>query len=162
MEGAQLGLGLDVKQVGEVTTWVLRYPFLPPSKNQYDSWQPTWKSGTKKKWVRHTERLVDELGIPQGLTRVGLKARLVFPENRRRDPQNYSQTLWHFVPDALQRCGVLLDDRQGCIDWGPNLGIEFAIDPRPGKGKKDRSRTIVVVSARVMPERTSESLERFR
>lgn len=159
--GTQLGLGLDVKQVGEIATYRFVFPYLPPSKNQYDGWKNEWKSGTKKKWIRDTARMADELAVPRGLHRIGMRARLVFPSNGRRDYQNYSQTLWNFVPDALQRCGVLLDDRAGCIDWGPNLGIEFSVDGRPGKGKKDRSRTIVIVSARVMPERTSEHLERF-
>lgn len=156
----QLGLGLDVKQIGEVCTWRFVFPFLPPSKNQYDTWQGSWKSGAKQKWVRHTARLVDELAVPRGLTRIGLRARLVFPTNHRRDPQNYAQTLWHFFPDALQRAGVLVDDRDGAIQWGPNLGIEMAVDGRPNKGKRDRSRTIVIVSARVLPGHTSTTLER--
>lgn len=158
--GTQLGLGLDVKQIGEVATFRFVFPFLPPSKNQYDSWQPMWKNSTKRKWIQHTQRMVDEMGMPKGLTRVGLRGRLVFPTARRRDPQNYAQTLWHFFPDALVRAGVLVDDRDGSIDWGKNLGIDLAVDPRPGKGKRDRSRTIVVVSARILPARTSEVLER--
>ena len=158
--GTQLGLGLDVQQIGEIQTYRFVFPFLPPSKNQYDSWQGAWKSGVKAKWVRHTQRMVDELAMPRDLARVGLRARLVFPTNARRDPQNYAQTLWHFFPDALVRTGVLRDDRDGTIDWGPNLGLEMAVDARPNKGKKDRSRTIIIVSCRVLPERTSTTLER--
>jgi hypothetical protein len=157
----QLGLGLDVKQIGEIQTYTFRFPFLPPSKNQYDSWPGQWKSSTKKKWVNHTARLADELAVPRDLIRVGLRARLVFPSNQRRDPQNYSQALWHWFPDGLVRCGVLRDDRDGMIDWGPNLGIEMAVDPRPGIGKKDRSRTIITLACRVLPERpTLDRLER--
>jgi len=159
--GTQLGLGLDVRQVGEIRTYQFVFPFLPPSKNQYDSWQGPWKSSAKAKWIKHTARIADELGVTDaGFTRIGLSARLVFPTNQRRDPQNYAQTLWHFFPDALQRCGVLVDDRDGAIDWGPNLGLQLHVDNRPGKAKTSRKRTIVIVSARVLPDRTSEHLER--
>lgn len=152
-DGIQLGLGFSVAQVGALTVWRLDLPFLPPSKNVYDGWPPEWKHGAKKKWLRWIERRAVELAIPQGLYEVGLAARLIFPTNNRRDPQNYAQALWNWVPDGLVRCGVLQDDRDGRVKIGPNWGIDMRADLRPTIAKKWRQRTIITVSAVVPPAR---------
>lgn len=148
-DGQQLGLPIEDRQVGEVHTSTIRLGFLPPSKNVYDSWAPTWKSGAKKKWIRHIAQAVEEQAIPKGLRKVGLAARLVFPTNQRRDTQNYSQTLWHFVPDALVQAGVLVDDRVGMVEIGPNWGVEMVVDYRPAVPKAKRQRTIITLAYKI-------------
>lgn len=144
----QLAMPLEVDETAEIRTYRLVFPYLPPSKNVYDNWQPAWKAGAKKKWIKKTKQLAVEHQLPSGLHVVGLAARLVFPQNARRDPQNYAQALWNWIPDALVQAGVLIDDRDGCIQIGPNWGIEMAVDRRQTLTPKQRSRTIVTLAHR--------------
>lgn len=141
----QLALPLDTNVQGDLVTYRIRLPFLPPSKNAYDGWLPEWKAGCKRKWVKAVVRECEALQIPRA-PRIGLAAMLVFSRNGRRDPQNYANCLWNFVPDALQHAGVIADDRDGVIDFGPNLGIRFAINPAAGKGVTHLTITMVVPS----------------
>lgn len=142
----QLAMPLDVTTTGRLQTHLLRFPYLPPSKNQFDGWPAQWKSSAKRKWIREIEKLTNQLDLPKGLRFCGLAARLVFPTHRKRDPQNYSQALWNWVPDGLQRSGVLLGDHDGTIEFGPNLGITMAVDLRPGISAAKRSRTVVALT----------------
>ena len=160
-DATQLGLGLDVGQVGELTVWTLRLPFLPPSKNQYDGWPAQWKHSAKKRWYKAIADQCDELGVARDLRRVGLHARLVFPTRGRRDPQNYAQALWHWVPDALVNCGVLEDDRDGAIEIGPNWGIELAVDTRVHIPKEKRKRMVLTIAAHVFDAPTHTTMERW-
>lgn len=160
-DGTQLGLGLDVGTVGELTVWKLRLDFLPPSKNQYDGWPIPWKASAKKRWYREIARACGEVGVAHGLDKVGLHARLIFPTSGRRDPQNYAQALWHWVPDALVNCGVLLDDRDGAIEIGPNWGIELAVDTRVHIPKEKRKRMILTIAAHVFDQPTHTTMERW-
>lgn len=130
---------------GDTVRYEIALPFLPPSKNVYDSWPGTWKSAAKKKWVKHVTAACIEAGVPPGQHRIGLSAVLVFPTKARRDVSNYAQALWHWVPDALQDCGVLLDDRDGAILYGPNLSIRMEVDGRTTIDKRKRQRTILTV-----------------
>lgn len=140
-------LPMDIKEEGDLRLYKITLPFLPPSKNEYDQWPGTWKSSAKAKWMREVRRHVIALGIPQA-EKIGLAAILVFPQNARRDPQNYSNCLWHWVPDALQAAGVIDDDRAGKIELGPNWGVKFAIDSRVAP-KEKRKRTIIMLTMRV-------------
>lgn len=144
--GSQLALPVDATVEGEVRLYRMRFPFLPPSKNVSDGWQPMWRSSAKRKWEKAVAAQAAELAMPHGVARIGLAATLIFPTNARRDPQNYSQNLWNWIPDGLQKCGVLLDDRDGAIDFGPNLGVTFAVDNRAGVPKEKRQRTVVAVT----------------
>ena len=141
-------LPLDVTDDGDLRLYKLVLPFLPPSKNVYDQWPGEWRSSAKRKWVRHITEWAQGLMIPKA-SQVGLAAVLVFPTKGRRDLQNYAQTLWHFVPDALQQAGVLDDDSVGHVQFGPNLGIQFAYDQRAGLPKARRERTHLAVTMRV-------------
>lgn len=141
----QQALDLQTIEEGATTTYRLVLPFLPPSKNVIDGWPPGWKNGAKKKWLKAIAGLCAEQNIPRGCQRVGLAARLVFPSNARRDPQNYAQCLWNWVPDALVECGVLVDDNEGRIQIPGNWGIQMAVDTRVAP-KKHRQRTILAVT----------------
>lgn len=152
-DGPQLALPVDMEDHGEIRVYRIHYPFLPPSKNKYDSLPGPYQNSIKGKWIRHTVKEAQALMLPQGMLKIGLSAALIFPTSRRRDPQNYSATLWNFVPDALQRGGFLQDDRDGRIDFGRNLGIRFHVDDRPGIPKPRRERCVVSLSVKVQPRR---------
>jgi hypothetical protein len=127
---SQLVLPVDVEQHGEIRLYRLVLPFLPPSKNVYDGWPVAWKAGVKRKWVREIERAARGLDMPLLVPRIGLAATLVFPSKARRDPQNYAQALWNWVPDGLVSAGVIRDDVEGRIEIPGNWGLKFDYDLR--------------------------------
>lgn len=140
-------LPIDSTDEGDLRLYRMTFPFLPPSKNKYDGWERTWQSSAKNKWMKAIDRQVKALMIPKA-ERIGLAAILVFPENRKRDWQNYSSTLWNFVPDALQASGVLDGDHAGKIEFPANLGIKFAVDNRAAP-KEKRQRTQIILTMKV-------------
>jgi Holliday junction resolvase RusA-like endonuclease len=145
----QLALPLSVKEAGEIRVYRMTLPFLPPSKNEYDNWPGTWKSAAKKKWINAITAECQAQMMPLGVQKVGLAATLVFPSDRRRDLSNYAQALWNFVPDALQRAGVLVNDSDGHVQYGPQLGVKFAVDTRK-IAESHRKRTIIDIAMRVV------------
>lgn len=150
-EPEQLALHLDTVQEGVAVAYTLHFPYLPPSKNKFDGWPVAWKAGAKRKWIRATVARAAELGIPIGNQCIGLSALLVFPQQRgrpvpKRDPQNYAQCLWNWIPDGLVAAGVIPDDSDGRIMWGDGLGIRMAVDRRFHIPTNKRERTTVVVT----------------
>lgn len=145
----QLALPITTEDHGEIRVYRITLPFLPPSKNQYDALPWQYQNGVKGKWKRHVIRECESIMLPKGLRTMGLSAALVFPTARRRDPQNYAATLWNFVPDALQDGGFLLDDRDGRIEFGSNLGIKFHVDDRRGVPDERRKKTHVSIAVRM-------------
>lgn len=159
-----LALPMHVDE-GEIRRYELSVPWLPPSKNVYDRWPVGWQAGHKAKWIRRIVEECEALDMPKGVPRIGLAAKLVFPTRRTiRDPQNYAATLWNFVPDALEArqhgtwgqlrtplygYGLIADDRDGRIEWGPNHGLRFAFDERPGVPKTRRQRTRIYIAVRM-------------
>lgn len=141
-------LPIDVQDEGDLRLYRMTLPFLPPSKNVYDNWPNEWKHAAKKKWIRHVGEWCEAMMVPTA-DAIGLAAVLVFPTKGRRDPQNYAQALWHWVPDALQAAGVIDDDREGKIQIGPNWGLSFAYDLRAGVPKERRQRTVIAMTMRV-------------
>lgn len=145
----QLAMDVGVLR-GDISTFTLTLPFLPPSKNVSDNWQPLWKHSAKEKWAKRIKDLADEYRIPRDCDRVGLAVRLVFATKGRRDPQNYAHNLWHWIPDALVQCGVISDDRGGMVEIGPNWGVEMMVDPRQlPKAKKQRTILTIVTEGGV-------------
>lgn len=140
-------LPVNAQEEGDLRLYRIVLPFLPPSKNVFDGWPNEWKSGAKRKWTRHIVAECQSLMIPKA-EKIGLAAVLVFPTKARRDPQNYSNCLWHWVPDALQKAGVIDDDREGKIEIGPNWGLRFAIDGRAAP-KVKRQRTHIALTMKV-------------
>jgi hypothetical protein len=151
MTASQLAMPMNVSQQGEVRLYTFVLPFLPPSKNVYDAWPIQWKQSAKRKWENAIRKEVEASMVPHGMTQVGLAATLVFPGKARRDPQNYAQALWHWVPDALVKAGVLKDDNEGRVQIGPNWGLKFAYDTRTGIPKKRRERTLLALTM-LVPE----------
>lgn len=146
----QLALPLSVKEAGEIRVYRMTLPFLPPSKNQYDGWPGTWQSSCKKKWIKAVLAECEAQMMPLQIQKIGLHATLVFATDRGRDLSNYAQSLWNFVPDALQRAKVLVNDSDGHIQYGPNLGLKFAVDTRKSLPAKHRERTIIDIAMRVV------------
>lgn len=163
-----LALPLEVPSPGETRIYQMTFPFLPPSKNVYDNWQWMAQRSAKLKWLKAIVRECEAQAMPKNLPRIGLGAVLVFPSRvQRRDVQNYAQTLWHFVPDALQApstrqlaihakdpsytlpYGLIPDDTDGRIDWPPGLGVRFEYDERKHVPKERRQRTMLAISMRV-------------
>ena len=105
-------------------------PFLPPSKNKYDGWQPMWKHSLRQKWYRKLEEAYEAYQFPKDAHQVAVATRLVFASKRNRDWQNYAPLLLHVIPDSLVRYGVIPDDTPERFTVGPNAGIEFAVDRR--------------------------------
>lgn len=150
---------LDTVQADATVTYKLVFAGTPPSKNEIGGWPPAWKHSAKQRWMRQLTERCREQGIPLNNQVIGLAAHLVFPTNNRRDPQNYAETLWHWIPDGLQPCGprcangckyhagVLVDDNEGRIQWPPNLGITFGVDSRHAPAKV-RKRTVITISVR--------------
>lgn len=155
----QGALELDTIQEGATVVYRLVLPGAPPSKNEIGGWPPAWKASAKKRWMRMVSMQAKEQGIPRGNAEIGLAAHIVFPTTARRDIQNYADTLWNWVPDALQpcrascgpacqlHCGVVVDDNEGRIQWPANLGITFAVDSRHAPAKV-RKRTVITISVR--------------
>ena len=147
----QLGLPVNVEQQGEIRLYRFVLPFLPPSKNVYDGWPNQWKQSAKRKWIKAIAEEAERSMLPKGLPKVGMAAVLVFPTRGRRDPQNYAQALWNWVPDGLVQAGVLVDDNEGRIQIGPNWGVKFSYDTRTGLPKVRRSRTVIALTM-LVPE----------
>jgi len=112
----------------ETSVYVMSFPFLPPSKNKYDGWLPVWQSGAKKKWIKAIAREVEIQQIPS-VDQIGIAVRLQFQSKARRDPQNYAQCIWNWVPDGLVQAGVIPDDDDGRIQIGPHWGVELTVGP---------------------------------
>lgn len=140
-------LPVNMDPEGDVRLYRFTLPFLPPSKNATGGWPPSWLHSMKRKWEKAVRENVEQLMIPPA-ARIGLSATLVFPVKARRDPQNYSHHLWHWVPDGLVKAGVIPDDHDGLIGFGRNLGIRMAIDDRVAP-KEKRQRTHIALTMRV-------------
>ena len=134
---------------GEIVTYRFTVQGLPPSKNRYDNLPPEWRGSMKHKWIRAVIREVELQDMPRNVAKIGLHAILVFPDARKRDPQNYVPSLWNWVPDALQAAGVIKDDSEGMIDFGRNLGIGFAVDSRKRLPRASRQRTHIAITMRL-------------
>jgi hypothetical protein len=125
---------------GELRTYDILLPFLPPSKNEYDRLPGEWKSGVKRKWYRWVREECEAQDMPRNVPKIGLMAWLTFPNRGTvRDPQNYSSTLWNFVPDALQlsrgRGYPMLPDDGHAVAGGPaGAGV--------GRGRSGRGRRV--------------------
>jgi len=127
-ESLQLAL-IEQDQPGQIVNRAIELPYLPPSKNKYDHWQPAWKSSARKKWIGRLVREIESHQFPKARA-VTVKATLVFASDRRRDWQNYVHPLMYWVADSLVHAGVLRDDTPDMFKTMENGGIAFAVDRR--------------------------------
>lgn len=142
-------LPLDTQVMGDIVTYRFTVQGVPPSKNTYDNLPPEWRGSMKHKWINAVIKEVQAQDMPRHVPRIGLSAVLVFPDIRKRDPQNYVSSLWNWIPDGLQAARVIDDDRDGVIDFGRNLGIRFALDDRRRLSRDQRKRTHIAITMRL-------------
>lgn len=111
-------------------TWTI--DDIPPSNNRYIGRQvhPQKYQAEKKRWAM----LIDLICRPKPkkpIDRATVTLMYYFPDNRRRDPDNYSGKM---ILDGLVRSGIIVDDSFAHID----LHIKCA-------GKANPPRTVVEV-----------------
>lgn len=134
----QLALPVTATVGDAAVTYRMVFPWLPPSKNRYDGWLPAWQASAKRKWIAAITREADAQQIP-AVSRVAVAVELVFASRARRDPQNYAQAIWNWVPDGLVRAGVIPDDGEGRILIGEHWGVVMRVGAQ--------RRTVVDVTA---------------
>lgn len=94
---------------------MLKYkiPDIPPSNNKFIGRENRFQyQKIKKEWAR----LIAVICVPKSpkpLERAVVRIVYHFPDNRRRDPDNYSGKM---LLDGLVRAGIILDDSFLCID----------------------------------------------
>ena len=105
--------------------WTLSIPIVPVSQNSPD-WR-IWKSQhrIRKEWERTVWALAKEQRIPQ-LKKATLEATIYFPDNRRRDYDNFFAPLWKGVQEGLVCAGVFADDNSSIVK--PSVP-DMEIDP---------------------------------
>lgn len=117
----------------------MRYivPCIPPSNNQFIGRNKRWEyQNTKKQWAALIYNCVALNGTPnQPLKRARVELVYHFPDNRRRDPDNYSGKM---ILDGLTRAGIIADDSffnielRICANYEDKTGVtEIFIDELP-------------------------------
>ena len=96
-----------------MSEYIYTIPALPPSNNEFMGRAAQWKyQEVKKKW----EALVKTCCKPvpdKPIQKTQVTLNYYFPDNRRRDPDNYSGKM---ILDGLVRAGILVDDSFHCVD----------------------------------------------
>lgn len=108
---------------------ILKYviPAIPPSNNKYIGRSVQWEyQKVKKQWAVLIQALCKPKP-PIPLEGVTVTLRYFFPDNRRRDPDNYSGKI---ILDGLVKCGILKDDNFDCIDLEIKNGGADKKNPR--------------------------------
>lgn len=104
-------------------------PKTPPSLNTWTDmhWGQRRKIG--RQWDQYAVSLSRKVGLPQHCEWVYASAEIVFRRGAHRDLTNFSATLQKIFPDVLQRIGVLDDDTERQMRWGP---ISMRVDKTLG------------------------------
>lgn len=80
---------------------------IPPSNNRFLGKNRRFEYNKEKKdWAFKVNQSIHKLP-KEPLTRAKVHIHYVFPDNRKRDPDNYSGK---FILDPLVKAGVLIDD----------------------------------------------------
>ena len=88
-------------------------PGIPPSNNKYIGRNVHWEyQKVKKQWAALIN-LECRPKPPKPLEKAVLQLIYHFPDNRRRDPDNYSGKM---ILDGLVRAGLIADDCFSCLD----------------------------------------------
>lgn len=105
----------------------------PPSKNEWERMHWARRHKIKRQWTSMVALELLAAEVPRCTAEtISLSAVVRFQRRAaRRDPQNYAQTLWHLIPDALVQGGWLVDDDDGRITWPENLGMTLDVGPWP-------------------------------
>ena len=107
-------------------------PGVPPSLNQFAGRENTNEyRKAKADWTDRVVWMVKRVRPEKPFDRARVEILYYFPDNRRRDPDNYCGKL---MLDGLTRAGVIVDDSFQCITL--SLG---------GGHDKDNPRTVITV-----------------
>jgi Holliday junction resolvase RusA-like endonuclease len=94
--------------------YTLVIPLVPISQNN-NVWNSRWrKKDYLELWVHTVWAAALEAKIPK-LEGAELEATIFFPDNRRRDYDNYFSPLWKGTLDGLVKAGVFSDDNYKII-----------------------------------------------
>ena len=83
---------------------------VPPSLNRFAGRENTWQyRSEKERWTNAVQWAIKAQGCkpPEPFDRAAVTIDYFFPDNHRRDPDNYSGKL---LLDGLTRGGVIVDD----------------------------------------------------
>lgn len=84
---------------------------LPPSFNKVGFTGNRWQlTRAVKRWKTDMATLCLLEHVPRGLRRVEAAVTLIFPQDRRRDAENYRVVLSKALGDALVEYGAIVDD----------------------------------------------------
>ena len=94
---------------------VFRYsiPILPDSLNKYAGRQNVWEYRQKKQGWKQIVNIYCRPKPPKPFEKATVKLHYIFPDGRRRDPDNYAGKM---VLDGLVAAGILKDDSFNCIE----------------------------------------------
>lgn len=81
----------------------------PPTLNEMNNLHYMKRAKTKEYWQDLVERACREHGI-KPVYKAEITLELWFPDNRRRDLDNYSGYSFKFILDGLVHAGILKDD----------------------------------------------------
>lgn len=88
-------------------------PEIPPSNNKFLGRENRWEYQKIKK---HWAQMISLMCVPKPPKPIQKAVVLLvyhFPDNRRRDPDNYSGKM---ILDGLVKSGIIVDDCFSCID----------------------------------------------
>lgn len=119
------------------TTRVLwTIPKTPPSLNAWTAMHWGQRRKVGRQWDEYAHVLSRTTALPAKCEWVYASAEIVFRKGAHRDLTNFTATLQKIFPDVLQRIGVLDDDTEQQMRWGPitmkvdkTLGGVY-VDPR--------------------------------
>lgn len=89
----------------------------PPSFNVLGSGSQRAYIGLKQQWESVFIELLEQSGLPQGLTHVAVEAEVSYGMNRDRDEDNAIALVRKFFGDALQKGEFIDRDSWGRIDF---------------------------------------------
>ena len=86
----------------------IEVPGTPPSLNQIAGKDNPWDYRTEKNlWTESVRLLARSKKLPKPFDKANVTIEYFFPDNRRRDPDNYSGK---FLLDGLTKAGIIVDD----------------------------------------------------
>lgn len=96
-----------------MTEYRYTIPDIPPSNNRFIGRENRWEyHQIKKQWARLIMACCQPKP-PKPLEHAVVLLEYHFPDNRRRDPDNYSGKM---ILDGLTAAGIIKDDSFQCID----------------------------------------------
>lgn len=93
----------------------------PPSWNIFGSGSPRAWQGVKSSWSSVLKGVIEESGLPKGLSRVLVEGEVVFPRpmtDKGPDQGNFRAPLEKILGDVLEEGGWIPNDNWACYEFG--------------------------------------------